>query len=285
VVSAVSAYHRPHTLEEALAVLGSGHVTVAAGCTDLFPSTERQSLAGSVLDVTRIHSLRGIVGTVDGWRIGATTTWSDLLAADLPPAFNMLKQAARQVGSVQIQNAGTVAGNLCNASPAADGVPPLLALDAQVELCSAAGNRTLPLSCFLTGVRRTDRDPGELVTAIVVPRAAGAGQSRFLKLGARKHLVISIAMVAVRIVQAAGRIDDAALSVGACSAVATRLPEIETALRGRSVAEIADCVTEEAIARVLSPISDIRADALYRVTAAAQLLRRALRDATGAVSE
>ncbi|MDK3073751.1 FAD binding domain-containing protein [Sedimentitalea sp. JM2-8] len=273
-------YFRPQTLTDALAVLDRTGATVAAGCTDLFAGTQKQTLPGPVLDLTAIAALRGIAATPEGWRIGATTTWSDVLGADLPPAFDMLKQAAREVGSVQIQNAGTVAGNLCNASPAADGVPPLLALGAQVELRSASGRRTLPLSHFLTGVRATRRGASELVTAIHVPRAAARGRSGFLKLGARRFLVISIAMVAVRVAETAGRVDDIALAVGSCSAVATRLPEVESACLGQPVASIGDHVRDDAVARALSPITDIRADAAYRATAATELLRRALRDVT-----
>ena len=139
-----------------------------------------------------------------GLRIAACTTWSEIRDAALPPACDALRAAAAEVGGRQIQNAGTIGGNLCNASPAADGVPPLLALDAAVELASAAGTRRLPLAAFLLGPRRTDRRPGEILTAVLLPEAALAGRSVFLKLGARRHLVISIAMVAVRL-DVAGR--------------------------------------------------------------------------------
>ena len=133
---------------------------------------------------------------------------------------------------MQIQNAGTIGGNLCNASPAADGVPPLLALDAEVELASAAGTRRLPLAAFLHGPRRTARRPDELLTAVLIPAAATEGRSAFLKLGARRYLVISIAMVAARLATADGRVTAAALAVGACGPVATRLPAVEAALVG-----------------------------------------------------
>lgn len=274
-------YHRPDDLGRAVALLTGGRMTVAAGCTDLFPATTRPALTGPVLDLTGIAALRGITENAAGWRIGATTTWADIVAADLPPGFDMLRQAAREVGSVQIQNAATVAGNLCNASPAADGVPPLLALDAEVELRSDTGTRYLPLDLFLTGVRRTALRPGEIVTAVLIPRASGAGRSRFLKLGARKYLVISIAMVAARIEEQAGRIVRAALAVGACSAVATRLPELETALVGVPMAEAADVVAPDLLASRLSPVSDLRGDAAYRQDAAVELLRRALSDLAG----
>lgn len=281
----MSAYRRPETLDDALAILAQSATVVAAGCTDLFPATERQALAGPVLDITAIAGLRGVTETPEGWRIGATTTWSDVLAAPLPPGFDMLKQAARQIGSPQIQNAGTVAGNLCNASPAADGVPPLLALQAQVELTGPEGPRRLDLADFLCGVRQTRRRADELVTAIHVPRAAGVGRSVFLKLGARKHLVISIVMVAVRIKAVQGCVTDLALAVGACSPVAIRLHTQEQALIGRSPAELAAALDPAAVAGALAPISDIRADAVYRTEAAVALLRRALDALQSTVAE
>ena len=145
-----------------------------------------------------------------------------MIAAPLPPAFDALKAAAAEVGSVQIQNAATVAGNLCNASPTADGVPPLLTLDAEVEVWSAHTKRRMPLAAFLVGPRQTALHPTELVAAIHVPKASGAGQSAFFKLGARKYLVISIAMVAVRISVVNGNLRAAAIAMGSCAPVARR---------------------------------------------------------------
>jgi CO/xanthine dehydrogenase FAD-binding subunit len=271
-------YYRPDTLKDALGVLAETSAVVAAGCTDLFPATDRQALSSPVLDITAIGALRGITESSEGWRIGATTSWSDILRAPLPPAFDMLKQAAAEVGSVQIQTSGTVAGNLCNASPAADGVPPLLALDAQVELAGPEGTRTLPLADFLTGPRQTCRRTDELLSAVLIPASAVAGTSRFLKLGARKYLVISIAMVAVRRRVQNGCLADLALAVGACSAVATRLPALERTLTGRPIGDVNDILTDDAVAASLAPITDIRADAPYRAQAAAELLRRAFAD-------
>lgn len=276
----MNGYHRPNDLNDALAMLAKQPATLAAGCTDLFPATEQQELPGAVLDLTGIAGLRGITATAKGWRIGATTTWSDVIAADLPPAFDMLKQAASEVGSVQIQNAGTIAGNLCNASPAADGVPPLLALDAEVEISSINDKRCIPLSAFLTGVRRTALKSGEIVSAILIPKEAELGQSKFTKLGARKYLVISIAMVAVRLVEDQGKVAEIALSVGSCSAVATRLTELENRLAAQPVAGLVAQIDDQSLAAALSPISDIRGDAAYRLTAATELLRRTVAELT-----
>ena len=231
------------------------------------------------MDITNISDLRGISETKDGYRIGAATTWTDVIKADLPPAFDMLKEAAREVGSVQIQNAGTVAGNLCNASPAADGVPCLLALDAEVEVASTEGHRLLALTDFITGPRQTALGAGEMVVAVHVPRVACSGVSRFRKLGARAYLVISIAMVAARLGIAHGKIETAALAVGSCSAVAQRLSDLEKGLVGQpATLDVLDKVSTERVAASLSPIDDIRADAAYRAEAATELVKRALGD-------
>src|SRR3546814_609393 len=128
-VRQVGRYLRPQALEDAVAALADGGYTVLAGGTDVYPARVGRAFDDDILDITALAGQRAIDEGDDGFRIGALTTWSDLLRRPLPPAFAALKQAAREVGGVQIQNAGTLAGNLCNASPAADGVPPPLALD------------------------------------------------------------------------------------------------------------------------------------------------------------
>ncbi|WP_338550038.1 FAD binding domain-containing protein [Roseovarius phycicola] len=275
----MSLYHRPETLNDALALLQSGEMRIAAGCTDLFPATEARALSGPIMDITNISDLTGISETKDGYRIGAATTWSDVIKADLPPAFGMLKEAAREVGSVQIQNAGTVAGNLCNASPAADGMPCLLALDATVELASTSGRRMLALSDFITGPRQTALAPDEMVVALHVPQSACSGVSRFRKLGARKYLVISVAMVAARLGVVNGQIETAAIAVGSCSAVAQRLSSLEKGLVGHEATpNVLEQVNVARVSEALSPIDDIRADAAYRSEAATELVKRTLED-------
>jgi CO/xanthine dehydrogenase FAD-binding subunit len=210
-------------------------------------------------------------------RIGALATWSDLVAAPLPRALDTLKLAAREVGGVQVQNAGTVCGNLCNASPAADGVPPLRALGAAVELASVRGTRTLPLEAFVLGNRRTACAPDELVTAVLVPAWGARTRSTFLKLGARRYLVISIAMVAAVVeTDAQGAIVRCGVAVGACSAVAQRLSALEAALAGRRLAPGIGAVVSPAHLAPLAPIDDVRATAAYRSDAAATLVARAL---------
>lgn len=273
------AYHRPTTLEAALQLLAAGPLTVLSGGTDHFPARVGPQAPEAILDIGAIDALRGLRDEPDAVVLGARTTWSDVIAADLPPWFDALKQAAREVGGVQIQNRGTLAGNLCNGSPAADGTPCLLAADAEVELHSAGGARRLPLADFLTGYRTTARRPDELLTAIRLPKPRMPARSRFLKLGARRYLVISIAMVAATLeVDEAGRIAAARIAVGACSAVAQRLPALEAALLGATAGPGLGAVVEAAHLAELQPIDDVRADAAYRRRAARTLVARALED-------
>lgn len=277
-------YVRPATLPDALQLIASGGRRILAGGTDLYPQAGLR-LKGAVLDLGAIADLQGITPSADasanadgGLRIGACTTWTEIARAALPPALHGLQQAARQVGGRQVQNAGTIGGNLCNASPAADGVAPLLVLDAQVELASRLGLRRIPLSDFLIGPRRTALRPDELLVAIHIPAAALSGQSAFVKLGARAYLVISIAMVAVRVDLQDGRLAKVALAVGACAATARRLPAQEAVLQGLSPAQALAAVEDALIGSDLAPIDDIRASASYRSHAAAELIRRGLRD-------
>lgn len=275
------AYHRPTTLTDAYGILAKTGVQILAGGTDLFPIQTGHELQGDVIDITAITELGGISQTDFGWRIGACATWSDVANATLPPAFGALQQAAREVGALQIQNSATIAGNLCNASPAADGVPPLLVLEAEIEIRSTKHQRQMPLSEFITGVRKTALQSDEIVTAIHIPKAATKGRAAFHKLGARKYLVISICMVAARVQHEAGVIKEAAVSVGACGPVACRLPHLEEALIGKMASDSSGwkAVLEQQVDQILNPIDDMRADAKYRRAAAMELINRAISDA------
>ncbi|MCX7288890.1 MAG: FAD binding domain-containing protein [Rhodobacterales bacterium] len=267
-------FARPATLPEALQLLDRGGWRILAGGTDLYPGAGPQ-LAGSVLDLTGVAGLDEIRHAGD-LRIGAATSWASIAAASLPASIHALQAAARVVGGRQVQVAGTIGGNLCNASPAADGVPPLLALDAEVELQSLSGTRRLRLADFLQGPRKTALRPGEVLCAVVIPERAIAGRSAFVKLGARSHLVISIAMVAARVVSDQGRVTEVAVAVGSCSAVAQRLPAVEAALTGGPVTDAVRMVRAADVMSALSPIDDVRATAAYRGEAAVELVRRAV---------
>jgi len=271
-------YSCPIQLESALRTLTEGSARIIAGGTDVYPSMQAGQQHSSYLDVTKISGFQDITSVDGGFRFGAAVTWSDVIAADLPKAFDALKQAARQVGSIQIQNAGTIAGNLCNASPAADGVPPLLALDASVELVSnARGKRVVPLADFITGVRKICLAADELVSAVHIPSVPAAMSSSFEKLGSRQYLVISICMTAVNIVlDQNGCIDQVSVAVGSCSEVAKRLPALEDHAIGKRPDDVV--VTPELLSP-LKPIDDVRGSAGYRLDAVAVQCSRALKHA------
>lgn len=273
-------YFAPTDLNDALTLMASAPMSVVAGGTDYFPAKPAGALRQPIVDITRIAELAGIGRTkAGGTRIGAATRWSDLAKADLPRCFDGLKAAARQVGSLQIQNAGTVAGNICNASPAADGVPPLLTLGAQVELSNARGSRMLPLAEFLTGVRQSLLQTDELMTAIILPAQPSHAIGGFDKLGSRAYLVISIAMVAILIGRDLnGRIDVARIAVGACSPVAQRLSQLEKDLIGQRLDQ-AEVMPHHLAA--LSPIDDVRGSAEYRRTIVAAQITRSIKNSGG----
>lgn len=273
-------YFRPTSLADALAIRREHAVTVLAGGTDVYPAAATRRAWGDpshpdILDISGLAELRGIADEGDHWRIGALATWTDLIRADLPPLLDGLKAAGRAVGGVQIQNRGTLVGNACTASPAGDGIPNLLALDAAF----AVSGREIAARDFFTGYRATAVGPHDLVTAIRIPKRPGRGH--FEKLGARRYLVISIAMTGLAVeTDPGGRIVQARIAVGACAALARRLPALEADLAGLPLAEAPGLVAERHLAG-LSPIDDVRASAAYRMAAARTLVADALAHLAG----
>jgi len=273
----MSLYLRPQTLTDAAQILAGQGGTILSGGTDFFPALGDRPVTGTVVDISGVWEMKGITTTPSEIRIGGLTTWSEVVGSPLPRCFNALKSAAREIGGIQIQNRGTVAGNLCNASPAADGVPPLLALDAEVELVSIAGTRRLPLSKFIVGNRKTLRRADEILAAVIVPRRLDDAASVFLKLGARRYLVISIVMVvAVVQVDGKGRVREARVAIGSCSAIAQRLSALEQALIGAPARTGLGAIAAPQYLSAISPITDVRATASYRADAALTLVSRAL---------
>ncbi|RAI60346.1 FAD binding domain-containing protein [Roseicella frigidaeris] len=275
------AYHRPTCLREALDLLAAvPAMQPLAGGTDIYPARAAaeawlQPRDRPLLDLSALPGMAGIAERPDHHRIGAGTRWATIRDAGLPPWFDGLRGAAAWIGGRQVQSRATLGGNLCNASPAADGAPPLLALGAELELACREGRRRLPLSSFLLGNRRTALAPGEIMTAVIVPKPGRGATARFDKLGSRAFLVISLVSVAVVIEAEAGRITRARIAIGACSAVPQRLPALEADLAGLPLG-LAAAVPEPAHLAPLAPIDDVRASAAYRRHAALVLLRRAL---------
>lgn len=190
-------YRRAADLQDAVRLRQSMGYPFVAGGTDIYPSIENGARFPGLIDVSKVEALRGEIRREGGeWIIPAMATWSEIIAAKLPSQFDALKQAASEVGGRQIQNTGTVAGNICNASPAADGIPALMAMDAKISVAGSSGMREVPLEKFVLGNRTTDLQGDEILCAVKVPARPGRTASAFRKLGARRYLVISIAMAA-----------------------------------------------------------------------------------------
>ena len=263
----------PTSLRDALAMLrDEGPLTPLAGCTDLYVSLNFGTLADRrFLDLWRLDVLRTIEVKHDVLTIGALATHTDLIRSRLVRArLPMLAAAAREVGGVQIQNRGTIGGNVANASPAGDTLPVLAAADATVVLASAAGSRRVPFTAFYTGYRRTVRRPDELIVAFEIPRIRG--RQWFRKVGTRAAQAISKVVVA-GVVGARGRAGRSVrVALGSVAPTVVRATKTEAALAaGASIDAARRTLVEE-----IAPIDDVRSDAEYRRRVAANLLARML---------
>jgi CO/xanthine dehydrogenase FAD-binding subunit len=268
-------YYRPDNLNDGLVALREYPWTLLAGGTDFYPARVGKHLNEKVMDLTGIRELRSIRETGVEIHLGALTTWTDVVKAKLPRAFDGLKKAVKTIGGVQTQNAGTICGNICNASPAADSVPNLMALDAKVELMSVNETRTLPLKEFILGNRKTARKNDEFVTGILIPHPGKDAHGNFEKLGSRAFLVISIVMVGVVAeLNEPGEIVKLNVAVGACSAVSQRLSLLEKEAQGQ---KLKDLEIKPAYLDTLEPIDDVRGSAAYRNAVIPELVLRAVK--------
>jgi CO/xanthine dehydrogenase FAD-binding subunit len=277
----------PRTLDDAVAALVEHpDALVLAGGTDLMVDVNeaRLRLAGedTVVAVSRVPELRTwthdpVARTV---RLGAGVTYAEIEREPLASLLPALAQAARTVGSPQIRNAATIGGNVATCSPAGDGLPVLSALDAVVELAGPSGARSVPVEAFMTGVKRTDRRPDELITAVTIPLLDG--WQGYAKVGVRNAMVIAIAGACLA-VDRPGR--SIRLALGSVAPTIVRAPDAEAFAESRvdwtALAVDDDVVGEfgHLATRAISPIDDHRATAAYRAHAVEVLARRLLRRA------
>lgn len=279
-----AAYHRPSSVNDALALkTAEPSARFIAGGTDLLVQLRKRKLAPAPLISLRgIPELSGVVADDRVIRIGGTTPLADLLRHELVRGeLRALGHSLFTLASQQIRNVGTVGGNLCNASPAADTAPPLLVLDAAVELVGQGGTRTLPLASFLAGPGKTALQAGELLSAILVPRPPRGAQSAFLRQG-RVAMDLSLVSVAAFVSIADNRQPPTVrLAAGAVGPVPMRLPRAEAALLGRPLDAAAVVAAAEVAAEEVKPITDLRASAQYRRRLVRVLTERALRLALG----
>ena len=260
----------PRSVADALKMLrDEGPLTPLAGCTDLYVALNFGTLRETrFLDLWRLDPLRRIERRGRALAIGALATYSDLIASPhVRKMLPMLAAAAREIGGVQIQNRGTIGGNVANASPAGDTLPVLAAADAVVVLQSARATRRVPFNEFYSGYRRTVRRDDELIVGFEIPPVRG--RQWFRKVGTRRAQAISKVVVA-------GVVGDGGVRValGSVAPTVVRAVRTEAAIaRGASVAEAQQVLTDE-----IAPIDDVRSTAEYRRRVAANLLARMLAD-------
>ena len=275
----------PPSLQAVLTQIASepGRHALIAGGTELMVALNTGRLASrSLISIQHLRELRFISVTADAINIGAATTFTDIrrdgtIVRELP----MLIQAASWTGSIANQNRGTLGGNICNASPAADTPPALLAYDASLTLLSVRGERTIPYSKFHLGYKKTALEPDEILYSVNVPRVYEGWRQYIRKVGTRNAQAISkTALAGVALVRE-NKIEEIGIGAASLADRPLRCVDTEKVLRGRSLAEtdLEDTVRlgRAALAREAKPIDDIRSTAMYRGAVAANLLEEFLR--------
>lgn len=268
-------------LTQALAVLAErgSETTVLAGGTDVMVQYLRGDMRpATLLHVRRVSELSGIETGDLTTTLGATTThWQLRTDERVGRAHPALAEAAATVGGRQTQNVGTVAGNVVNASPAADLLPPLLIADATVRLANSSGSRIVPLADFVVGRRETTRAPDELVTHVTLERIGERTGEVYLKIGRRHAMEVAVVGLAARLkFDGDGQVEDARLAVCSVAPVPFRATEAERALVGSDCRDGALREAAELLRRAAAPIDDARATAAYRTRVLTPLLERAV---------
>lgn len=275
-------YHQPETVSEALELLGrlGRDAHPLAGGTDLGVLLRRRRVKPSaVISLARVEEMRRLEARDNEIIIGAGTTHRAIERSPLfADALRALPEACETVGSVQIRNLGTVGGNLCNASPAADTPPVLLAFDASVAIAGAHGVRRVPLEAFFMGYRRTALTEGELLLDVRVPLPPPHSGSAFLKIGRRKAMEISIACAGALVTLDGGtqQVREVRIGLGSVGPVSLRARQAEALLRGHPLDPGRIAAAARTAAAECSPIDDLRATAEYRRLVVETLVSRAL---------
>ncbi len=260
---------QPRTVREALEMLrDEGPLVPLAGCTDVYVGLNFGTLpAKRFLDLWPLAELRRIGISEGALSIGALATYTEIMRSALVRRrLPILAAAAGEIGGVQIQNRGTLGGNVANGSPAGDSLPVLAVAEANLILASAGGDRRVSFNSFYTGYRQSVLRPDELITAVEIPRVEG--RQWFRKVGTRAAQAIS------KVVMAAVRSDRPRVSLGSVAPTVVRLPETEAVLA--SGAGIADA--RRALDAEINPIDDLRSTAEYRRRVSGNLLEQFWRE-------
>ena len=272
--------HSPQTVGEVYQLLGTRAeaLSVIAGGTDLMVLMNARKLdAREFLDIWGVDELRGISDEGPSLRIGALTTYSQLIQSPLIQQYApALVAASRTIGAVQIQNRGTIGGNIVNASPAGDSLPVLAASDADVEIGSIRGSRRVPFSEFYKGYRQTVLQPDELVLNVSLPKLKADEHDFFIKVGTRRAQAISKVVMSARAQSVDGLIESIRIGIGSVAPTVIRARDTEALLAGRPISRGLIEKARLEIAREIKPINDLRSTEHYRRVVTANLLARLL---------
>jgi xanthine dehydrogenase small subunit len=273
--------HSPATLAEAYAVLAArgGAIKIIAGGTDLMVLMNAHLLdAAEFLDIWRVDELRGIADEGERLRLGALVTYTQLIQSPLVKRhMPSLIDASRTIGAIQIQNRGTLGGNVVNASPAGDSLPVLAAFEAEVEIGSARSVRRVAFTQFYTGYRKTVLEPDELVLAVRVPKLKEGERDFFYKVGTRRAQAISKVVMAAKAKVSGGVIERINIGIGSVAPTVIRAPQTEQLLRGAPLTPALIEQARQLIAQEVAPITDLRSTEHYRRTVTGNVLGKFLR--------
>ena len=272
-------YMAPESFEEAVAGASAarGDVRVLAGGTDLLVQLRSRTVQPDlVVDIKRIPGVRDIIAEDDGWRIGAAVSGAELGAHDgFKGDWPGVTEALNLIGSTQIQSRATLAGNLCNGSPAADSVPALFAAGARIAIVGPGGWREVAVEEIPEGPGRTTLKPGEIVAAIKLPRRSAGGGDAYLRFIPRTEMDIAVVGCGVSMVVEDGRVAEAKVALGAVAPTVIMVPEAAGAIVGTALDEAALGALAAACSAAARPIDDRRGTVEYRIRVAGVLGRRA----------
>ena len=271
-------YHSPESLDEALSLLAElENATPVIGGTDLMVAMRNGvSVPSHVVDLNEIPELNYVKEEEGIIMIGATATHSQVANSPLVTGIHSLVDSVSRIGSPQIRNRGTITGNICNASPAADSAPPLLVHMAEVEIQSIDSKRTIPIEDLFAGPKINSLEPGELLTEIRIPVPPVGSASSFKRIGRRRAFTLSVVSAAAYIQMEDETCTDAKVAFGSVAITPLRVREAESLLTGSKLDEVTINAASKAVYEAVKPITDVRGTSEYRKDMCPVLMRRAI---------
>jgi carbon-monoxide dehydrogenase medium subunit len=257
---------------------------ILAGGTDLISGVRagKITLPANIIDINRVMQLNSIDHSGDVVEIGAAAKLADILASNIVTTrIRILGEAISEMGSAQVRNMGTIGGNLCNASPAADTAPPLLVLDSKLHIMGVGGDKVVSVHEFFLGPGKTLLSPTEVLTRIEVPMQPPDAKCTFVKLGRRRSLTLSTVCVAAIVRTKNRTFEDVRIALGAVAPTPLRIRKAEESLKGKRVCE--DSINEASmiVRDEVKPITDVRASKEYRREMSYELTKRTLTRSSG----